>query len=184
MKYSLLIVLMLLSFFTIQAQDTRSSIANPYEKQNDIKLNVLRAVSGAFEISYDRNLNKKSSLGGSVFVPFNQDPSKDIDVNYFITSYYRWYFGKKYASGFFIEGFGTLSSIDGKQLTNTNGDFIQDEGSDSIDFAPGIGFGSKWVTKSGFVFEGNIGLGRLLFNAKETDHDSVYRLGLSVGYRF
>ncbi|UII76215.1 DUF3575 domain-containing protein [Flagellimonas sp. HMM57] len=185
MKYKLSLFLVLLSFFQTQAQSTGQDINNPLEKRNDLKLNILRAVSGAVEVSYDRNLNRKSSLGASVFIPFNQqNPSKDIDVNYFVTSYYRRYFGKKYASGFFIEGFGTLSSIDGKQLMDMDGNLTQKEGPDSIDFSLGLGFGSKWITKNGFVFEANVGLGRLLFNAKETDHDSVYRLGISIGRRF
>lgn len=176
---------MLFSFFTVSSQNKDQTLAAPYQKQNEIKLNVFRLFSNTLEIIYERNLNKKSSWGGTFFIPYTQEQSdKDIDVNYFITSYYRRYFGKKYASGFFIEGFGILSSIDGKQITDINGNLTQKEKPNVIDFSLGLGLGSKWVTKSGFVFEGNIGLGRLLFNAKETDHDSVYRLGLSIGYRF
>ncbi|WP_350285185.1 DUF3575 domain-containing protein [uncultured Croceitalea sp.] len=185
MKKSFLLVIVSLQFFTTQAQQKNRAAVDQAYKKNEIKFNVLRSLSGAFEVVYERSLNKRSSLGASVFVPYNQGKvTEDIDVNYFITSYYRRYFGKKYGSGFFLEGFGMLTSIDGKQLMDENGNLTPNEGPDVIDFAPGIGLGSKWVTKSGFVFEGNLGLGRLLFNAEKTDHDSVYRLGLSVGYRF
>ncbi|WP_072861603.1 DUF3575 domain-containing protein [Arenibacter palladensis] len=183
-KYGLTAIV-LINFFLMQSQTKGDLIVDPYRKPNEIKLNVTRPISGAFELIYERNINKKSSFGGSIFAPFNQKKSKnDIDVNYFITTYYRRYFGKKYASGFFLEGFGMLTSIDGKQLIDSNGNLTNMEGSDVLDVAAGVGLGYKWATKSGFVFEGNIGLGKLLFNAKDTDHDSVYRLGLSVGYRF
>ena len=34
----------------------------------------------------------------------------DEDTNFLISPFYRRYFGKRYASGFFVEGFGTFGS--------------------------------------------------------------------------
>jgi hypothetical protein len=58
------------------------------------------------------------------------------------------------------------------------------KGSDVIDYSIGMGLGSKWVTKSGLIFEINAGYGKLLFNADKTDHNIVARFGLQLGYRF
>ncbi|MWB96306.1 DUF3575 domain-containing protein [Flavobacterium sp. GA093] len=179
MKKKYLIIAMLFSIFVVKAQDDHAE----NEKKNELKLNVLVPLSGAFEGTYERNLNKKSSVGVSVFTVFNNDKSHD-DLNYSVSPYYRRYFGKKFASGFFAEGFGMLSSIDGKKIYDINDNSVFTEGSDVIDFSLGLGLGSKWVTKSGFIFEINAGLGKLLFNADKTDHTQVARFGFHVGYRF
>jgi hypothetical protein len=179
MKNPFLVIVMLFSIFVVNAQNGNSE----NEKKNELKLNVLLPLTGAFEATYERNLNEKSSLGVSVFTVFNNDKSHD-DLNYSVSPYYRRYFGKKFASGFFAEGFGMLSSIDGKKIYDTNDNSIFTEGSDVIDFSLGLGLGSKWVTKSGFIFEVNAGLGKLLFNAEKTDHTQVVRVGFHLGYRF
>jgi hypothetical protein len=179
MKSLFLVIVMLFSFFVVNAQNDNSE----NEKKNELKLNVLLPLTGALEGTYERNLNKKSSLGVSVFTVFNNDKSND-DLNYSVSPYYRRYFGKKFASGFFAEGFGMLSSIDGKKIYDINDNSIFTEGSDVIDFSLGLGLGSKWVTKSGFIFEVNAGWGKLLFNADKTDHTQVVRLGFHLGYRF
>jgi hypothetical protein len=170
---------MLFSIFVVNAQNENSENG----KKNEVKLNVLSPLTGAFEATYERNLNEKSSLGISLFTVFNNEKSND-DLNYSISPYYRRYFGKKFASGFFAEGFGMLSSIDGKKNYDTNDNSIFTEGSDVIDFSLGLGLGSKWVTKSGFIFEVNAGWGKLLFNADKTDHTQVIRAGFNFGYRF
>lgn len=179
MKIPFLVIIMLFSIFVVNAQNDNSE----NEKKNELKLNVLLPLTGALEGTYERNLNKKSSLGVSVFTVFNNDKSHD-DLNYSVSTYYRRYFGKKFASGFFAEGFGMLSSIDGKKVYDTIDNSIFTEGSDVIDFSLGLGLGSKWVTKSGFIFEVNAGLGKLLFNADKTDHTQVARFGFHLGYRF
>ncbi|GAB1858769.1 hypothetical protein MHTCC0001_36100 [Flavobacteriaceae bacterium MHTCC 0001] len=179
MKKKYLIIVILFSIFTVNAQNRTSE----NEKRNELKLNALLPLTGAFEATYERILNDKSSLGISAFTVFNNDNSHE-DLNYSISPYYRRYFGKKFASGFFAEGFGMLSSIDGKKIYDPNDNSIFTEGSDVIDFSLGIGLGGKWVTKSGFIFEVNAGWGKLLFNADKTDHDQVARFGLNFGYRF
>ncbi len=173
---------MLFAFFTVKGQNQKDTISKPYEKKNDVKINVTFPLFGIFEAAYERNLNNKSSLGISGLYVF--DPSTDDDTNFLISPYYRRYFGKKYASGFFAEGFGTLSSTDGKQLTDMNGNITSNEGPDVIDLALGLSLGSKWVTKNGIIFEVYAGLGGHLFNADKTDHNVVTRFGLNVGYRF
>jgi hypothetical protein len=184
MKKNYLVIVLLFSIFTVKAQNNNNNIENLYEKKNEVKLNVTSILFGAPEVSYERNLNKKSSLGISFLTVFdNENPNEDL--NYFITPYYRRYFGKKYASGFFGEGFGTLSSIDGIKIFDLNGN-LTSEKTAVTDFSLGLGLGGKWVTKSGFTFETSLSYGFLLFNGDKTDgqHSIVARFGFHLGYRF
>ncbi|MEJ5049613.1 DUF3575 domain-containing protein [Chryseobacterium culicis] len=179
MKKNFLLLIILFAFCSVKAQNDTD--ANPYHKNNEIKLNLIAPLSGAAEVGFERYLNKKSSLGISAF--FVYDNTKEKDMNYFISPYYRYYFGKKYASGFFVEGFGMFTSIDGKKIYAAD-NITFTEGKDVYDLALGAGLGWKLVTRKGFVFEANAAYGKLMFNANKTDHDQVVKLGLSIGYRF
>jgi hypothetical protein len=181
MKKKYLIIVMLFSFFVVKAQN--DTTINQNENKNEVKLNLLFPLSGTFEANYERILNKKSSLGISFHTVYDSKKG-DEDLNYSISPYYRRYFGKKYASGFFVEGFTMLNSTDGKQITDINGNLTLDEEPDVIDMSLGLGLGGKWVTKSGFTFEVNAGCGKLLFNADKTDHTIVAKFGFHLGYRF
>jgi hypothetical protein len=110
MKKEYLIIAMLFLFFAVNAQNDIPQ----NKKQNEVKVNVLMPLAGTFEATYKRNLNNKSSLGITGLFVFDNKNSNE-DTNFMITQYYRRYLGKKYASGFFVEGFGMLSSIDGKK---------------------------------------------------------------------
>lgn len=179
MKKNFLLLIILFAFCSVNAQNETD--ANPYQKNNEIKLNLITPLSGAVEVGFERYLNKKSSVGISAL--FVYDHTKENDMNYFVSPYYRYYFGKKYASGFFVEGFGMFTSIDGKKVYAAD-NVTFTEGKDVYDLALGAGFGWKVVTRKGFVFEANVGYGRLVFNADKTDHNQVLKLGLSIGYRF
>ncbi|SFR55155.1 Protein of unknown function [Robiginitalea myxolifaciens] len=182
MKAKLIIIATLFALNTGVAQNQKDTLGEPHEKKNEVKLNVYFTALGLFEATYERNLNRKSSVGITGLYVFNQN--RDEDTNFLISPFYRRYFGKKYASGFFLEGFGTFGSTDGKQLTDMDGNLTLNEGPDVLDFSLGFGFGSKWVTKSGITFEVMVGLGLHLFNSHKTDHNSVNRRALSIGYRF
>ncbi|WP_299220535.1 DUF3575 domain-containing protein [uncultured Aquimarina sp.] len=181
MKKTISVIALLCFLFTAKAQNQNDTI-NPFEKRNDVKINVYFTVLGLFETTYERNLNKKSSLGITALYVFSQ--RNDEDTNFLISPFYRRYFGKKYASGFFVEGFGTLGSTDGKQLTDMNGNITLNEGPDVIDLSLGLSLGYKWVIKNGIFFEVLVGMGVNLFNADKTDHNVINRRALSVGYRF
>ncbi|MCK5401111.1 MAG: DUF3575 domain-containing protein [Flavobacteriaceae bacterium] len=172
MKNAILISFLILSIFFTNAQE-KDEINNA----NEVKINGLYLVLGAVEVTYERLLNEESGVGVSVFLPIDDEINDDID--YYISPYYRMYFGKKYASGFFVEGFGLLSSI--KEYTfDSFGNFNEES---VTDFALGIGVGGKWITKRGFLAELNFGVGRNLFNGDSID-DYVGKLGITLGYRF
>jgi hypothetical protein len=179
MKKNFLLVIILFAFYSVNAQSETD--ANPYQKNNEIRLNLIAPLAGAVEAGYERLLSKNSSVGISGFYVY--DNTENEDLNYYISPYYRYYFGKKYASGFFVEGFGMFTSIDGKKIYSPD-HLTFTENKDVYDVALGAGLGWKLVTKKGLVFEANAGYGKLLFNSVKTDHDIVAKFGLSIGYRF
>ncbi|MGA1227677.1 MAG: DUF3575 domain-containing protein [Tamlana sp.] len=179
MKKSLLLLACLLLYYSSFSQETKQeNVAT--QNFNELKLNGLYLVLGAFDVTYERTINEESAFGLNVFLPIDNDVSNDI--KYYISPYYRFYFGNKYAAGFFVEGFGMLNSTnrDINILIGSLG------GNDNFktDFALGIGLGGKWVTNSGFVGELNLGVGRNLFNNDDTDYEFISKVGISLGYRF
>ncbi len=183
MKKNILAFLMLLCVISSYAQN--DSIARNNYGKNEIKLNALFLLIGAFEPSYERNLTQESSIGMSVFIPFDKE-NFDSDINYYVSPYYRIFFGKKYAAGFFLEGFGMLNSTKGRSSEFVNGfdPAIIVREDDVTDFALGFGLGGKWMTTGGFVFEVNGGFGRNLFNTERNEYDFVGKFGFNLGYRF
>ncbi|HKO77831.1 MAG TPA: DUF3575 domain-containing protein [Flavobacterium sp.] len=190
-KILLLLLLIMSSYSYSQEKDTV-----PF-KRNELKINALLLIAGAFEVTYEHVLNEESGVGVAVFASFD----KDIDTKFSLTPYYRFYFGKKPASGFFVEGFGMLNTYerDGYNKYDYNTGALVDAVPDKniTDFALGFGIGSKWVNKKGFLFEINLGVGRNLFNSSdeykddyddyhndENDYQIVGRGGFSIGYRF
>lgn len=173
-----LVVSLLLSISTFSQEQLENSSS---ENFNELKLNGLYLVLGAFDFTYERTINEESAFGLNVFLPFDNDINDD--VNYYISPYYRFYFGKKYAAGFFVEGFGMLNSTN--DYIYSNNGFDSDSKEENItDFALGIGLGGKWITKSGFIGELNLGFGRNLFNNDRSDFEIIGKVGISVGYRF
>jgi len=162
----------------------------PNFKKNELTINAPFLVAGAFDISYERLLNEESGVGISMMVSFDED----IYTKFAITPFYRYYFGKKPASGFFVEGFGMLNQYDDTEDSYSYGyydyygNYYTDSyvGSKTTDFAIGFGLGSKWVTKKGFIFAINAGIGRNLFNENNeyNDNEIVGRGGILLGYRF
>jgi hypothetical protein len=171
------LVVLCLSVFTFgYSQDDKQTDF----KRNEIKGNALFLVAGAFEFTYEHLLNEESGVGVSLFVPYDND----IDVNFSLTPYYRYYFGKKPAAGFFVEGFGMLDSYtQPASESNWFSNYVGPE-KDVTDFALGFGLGAKWITNKGFIFEINGGVGRNLFNSSNTDYEFVSRGGITLGYRF
>ena len=180
MKNKYLLIALLCSVFALNAQE-QTQTTN--ERTSEVKLNGLYLVVGAFEGSYEYLLNEESGLGISVFLPIDDEVNED--VNYYVSPYYRFYFGNKFAAGFFLEGFGMLNSIN-ETTYFYNGDIDPlIEKNRVTDFALGIGLGGKWITKRGLLGEINFGVGRNLFNSSEfEDNEFIGKLGITIGYRF
>jgi hypothetical protein len=188
MKTKILLLLLLIMNFCSYGQEKETVSFN----RNELKINAVMLIAGAFEVTYERLLDDESGVGIALFTSFDND----IDVKFSATPYYRFYFGKKPAAGFFAEGFGMLNTyvMQGYNLYDYNtGTYINNSHDKNVtDFALGFGIGGKWVTKKGFVFELNAGVGRNLFNSSNDNNDNFYeedyqiigRGGFSIGYRF
>ncbi|QCX02428.1 DUF3575 domain-containing protein [Aggregatimonas sangjinii] len=161
-----------------QAQDV-----DPSQDRNELKVNVSNLIALAFaDVAYERLLNEESSVGIAILSNINQSSDNDfLDAyrEFSITPYYRQYFSRGYAKGFFVEGFGMYNTGDDRDFFGD--DIISD--TTYADFALGVSVGGKFVTRRGFMVEVYGGLGRNLLNA-DFSPSVVGRGGVSLGYRF
>ena len=161
------------------------------KRSNEVKLNVFNAlIFKSFDLTYEYLINDESTVGLSFMVNLNDEFSDGPDYNeeYSITPYYRHYFSRKYAMGFFIEAFGMFSKQEIVEYDYYY-DYIFEEPDrtprPSNNFALGFSIGGKFVSSKGFIFEFFGGIGRNLFTSNDLyNSEFVPRLGISLGYRF
>ncbi|MBT8236335.1 MAG: DUF3575 domain-containing protein [Bacteroidia bacterium] len=182
MKYPLLIILLtLFSFQTLQAQDV---IDQDVSDRNELKLNAFNLIAfTAIDINYERLINEEASFGTGLFINTGDDNDFGYYRTFSLTPYYRQFFSKRYAKGFFVEGFAMLNS--GKEIYDL---FLEDQGGQAREdsftaFALGISVGGKFVTTRGFVAEIYAGIGRNLFGV-DLAPEVIGRGGISLGFRF
>lgn len=149
--------------------------AQEISKKSELKLNIPLSLTGFVEVSYERILSSESAMGVSVGFAF-----EDIYFDFAAIPYYRFYFGKKEAAGFFLEGNAALYAQEYDQfslLTN------QERTNSKLGFGLGVAIGFKLITAKGWIGEIYAGAGRNFLN---TDFiDSGYpRIGLNMGKRF
>jgi len=168
---------------------------------NEIKLNAFNLMAyQAIDLSYEYLQHKNHTLGiGILFKLHEVEPQDkyltleiDENRNFSITPYYRRYFSKKYAKGFFIEGFCMLTS--GKEFTkdreiiNENGMIEERTVTSSIYTVLhfGISLGIKMVSKNDFAVDIYFGVGTSPIKNRnmKNDIEQVSRGGIALGYRF
>lgn len=185
MRKTLLLILLLCSVLGNSQETKKFELV-----KNELKSNALFLILGQPEFTYERILTNESGIGVSV----NFALEKDFETTFSITPYYRFYFGKKPAAGFFVEGFAMLNTLEIDDYSYLNYDFptdtyttITEKGDNYADFALGFGVGFKLLSKRGLVLEANGGIGRNLLNSEKNDfygHTFVGRGGITIGYRF
>lgn len=184
MKKITLVILLTIS--AISFAQEKNSFLDEVQKKHEVKINALSLIAFKwFDVSYEYLINKESSVGVATLISFNDDIGFDSYRTFSLTPYYRRYFSKGYAKGFFVEGFGMLNTYKNNNVYYY-GSYTNDTSERFTDFAVGISAGGKFVTKNGFVAEIYLGLGRNLFNDSNSYHniDVVGRGGISLGYRF
>jgi hypothetical protein len=180
-KFWLLAVL-----FIAQISFSQDNTTDEAFGRHEIKINGLNLVLEAFEINYEHNLSTQTSLGLGMIIPFNSDKySGDFvyDFSFMANPYFRVFFGKKPAQGFFVEANGSLASLNVYyyDFFNQNGAFWNTTRKETeFAFGLGIAAGGKFVLNDKFVAEIYAGLGRYL-NQESLGYP---RLGINVGYRF
>jgi hypothetical protein len=184
-KLTLFILLFVVSISF--AQEKEVAYAQDVHKKHELKLNAFNLIAfSALDVSYERLINLESSYGVSIYYSFN-DINSDLDFpkKFSLTPYYRWFFTEsKYARGFFVEGFGMLNTVHDNVYNYDYSSNIESVTS----FALGVSVGGKFMTKSGFITEVHLGIGRNLIKGSSSenfyDNDIVGRFGISLGYRF
>lgn len=185
MKKNIFTAFLFLLFMSSYSQE-KKEIQN--FKRNELKINAPFLVAGALEIDYEKLLNEESGVGVSVFLGLDDE----VDKKFSVAPYYRFYFGKKPAAGFFVDGFGMFNiSKPEPYLFSyydvTQGYYYKSAPEKTIaDFALGFSIGAKWITTRGFTFELKRGIGRNLFDNKNDfyNNEFVFNGGLNIGYRF
>ena len=166
-KMKKLLFPILFSAFTFSIYSQENTTSNDVLK-NELRIDAVGLVAFKYiDLTYEHLKNEESGLG--VNVQFTLDANQEdlgIVRKFSLTPFYRQYFSKKYAKGFFVEGFATYAQSREQNYV----DFIFDEATDSfrdvyenIDynvFALGVSIGGKFVTKRGFVAEIFAGIGR------------------------
>lgn len=150
----------------------------PNFRKSDILIDPFWLIGGlAVNATYERILSEDSGVGANAIFRIGSD----LDDFVQISPYYRAYFGAKYASGFYIEGFVPFAVVENKEWSNGS-----QTTSSSKNTSAGLGFGlgGKWVAKKKFVFELNLGIGRQ-FIGKFSNEDQVTGKGMiGVGFAF
>jgi hypothetical protein len=171
------IILSLFSFVIGIAQENKVKT----DVKNELKLNALLFVIQPVELTYERILTDDAGIGASIYFI----KKGEADVNFSFTPFYRAYFGKKKAAGFFVEGFAMYNSGNNggyREYDYVNNVYYDVKGVDFSDLAVGFSLGAKWIHRKNFIFEINGGIGRNLLN--QNSPEVVGRGGISLGYRF
>ncbi|WAC40251.1 hypothetical protein [Pedobacter sp. SL55] len=191
MKKNLLAALLLLMTTCVFAQKNvqNSDIQKRADSvgqggNNEIKLNLLNTVLGLAEVNYERIIADNQGFGLAAAVSLTDKAVYDERYNFALTPYYRVYFGKQKANGFFIEANASVISVDIPQyyFDSNNYTINESENKTYTNFGLGVAAGFKFLTRNGIIGELFLGGGRLLGN--DTFSGGYPRLGISLGKRF
>lgn len=182
MRKLLLGITLILGTLNIHAQETDK------QRKNDILADpfLLIAVPLA-NVSYERLINKDMGIGINAMITL----SDEVDDFKQFSPYFRYYMGRKYASGFFFEGFVPVTlqndayySYRYDDINNTYY-YINDAKKNSTTVGVGFGVGGKWVIKNRLVIEASGGIARRFGNFDKYDIGHVTgKIMGGIGYRF
>lgn len=182
-----------LSFAQQVSSNTDYSNSENYDKRdvakNELSIGALNLVAlGALDIAYERIINPNSSWSAELFLQALNRDSEDVadayEKEFSLTGKYKYFFSPRIARGFYVEGFGMLSSGEYGDDMYYNGydDIYYDNSKKYTDFALGFGIGGKFVASGGFFLDLSTGIGRNLFN---TDAPTIVgQFNVNLGMRF
>lgn len=170
-SYIFLLVVLFSAMPLLQSQKDQDSIP-----RNELKINLLYTLLEVPDVSYERLLSPDGGLGVTLSIGIEED----IGYKLAVFPYYRFYFGKGYANGFFLELNGVLANAQTDEYNEQT--FIYEE--DYI-FAAGlgVGVGAKFLTRGNWIGEVFIGYGRYL-SADSALPAGYPRGGITLGHRF
>ena len=142
---------------------------------NELRINIPMAIAGLPEINYERFFT--DNMGVGLAASISLEKPEEMDLRYLIVPYYRLYFGKKKASGFFIEGNVALTGV--RDSWYYGG--YDYEYKTSAYFGCGLAIGVKLLARNGFIGEVYMGGGRIFGDI----YNNAYpRMGVCLGKRF
>ena len=160
---------------------------NTFENRNELKFNFGYLLL-ACELTYERILTEEQSVGASIsYSSIESNYILPDFIEFLFTPYYRVYFGKKIASGLFIEANAAfLSERVSGTIFNEDTQDIKSIKERQYAFGLGVSAGYKHITKREKVLEIYLGGGRSLINFNNNiDNVDLYpRIGLILGKRF
>ncbi|MBC2838893.1 hypothetical protein [Robiginitalea sp. SC105] len=150
------------------------------DARNELKINALSALLEVPEVTYERILGADGAIGLS----FGLGPNESFGYRFAATPYYRFYFGKPAASGFFLELNSLVGSWPGYfSYTQSDSGFESSQGSSRLVFGLGIAAGAKFFTSRSWIGEIYLGFGRYLSSDPYNDFVGYPRLGIAIGKR-
>ncbi|MDT0685692.1 hypothetical protein [Autumnicola psychrophila] len=189
MKKTICLLAFLCLGFTALAQTTEeetTAVDTRDISKNELSLNAFNLVTfGILDFSYERVINENSTWSTELFLHFNKDYYdeayyKDVSV----TGKYKHFFSSSYARGFYVHGFGMLSSGEYEtEYWHNSGTGESEWDTDNYtDFAIGFGLGGKFISSGGFLLDLSGGIGRNLFN--NSAPEIIGQFMVNLGYRF
>lgn len=184
MKKLITITLLFITFISYSQENKE------HRKSHELKINAFNIlIFKSVDVSYEYLISGESSVGISFLANLNDKHNDGPDYNetVAITPYYRHFFSRRYAWGFFMESFGMLNiqENDNYDYNSATDSYMRFSNEKTTNFALGIALGGKFVSQRGFIFEFFGGVGRNLFtNDSRYNNEFVPRLGASFGYRF
>ena len=174
---------------SLKAQEIKTETTE--NRKNEVMLSPIELIAyPLLNLSYERLINQNSGVGINGMFLLKDDKNLDDQGFSQVSPYYRMYFGKKYASGFFVEGFVPITTTKDhvSQYTQQQPYYYVKEVTRTT-FGVGIGFGGKWITRNNILFEVSGGIARR-FGDKKSDiqnynpSDLTGKGLLGIGYRF
>ncbi len=184
MKKIILLLLILLAISSSVAQEKAKKPIG--EKKNELRIDMVKLLAvPSLEIEYERILSTWSSTGG--FIMYG-DGDGDLERKFRIGGFYRGYFtqNKEYGTkGFYAEIL--TGYYEGDEYLLTYFDF-NDDPYNEVDFSyngleAGFKLGYKWVNKTGFIIQADLGISRGLFRSEYSPENFLLG-GVKIGWRF
>lgn len=151
---------------------------------NELRLNFPALILGVVEVNYEKFIADDAGIGLAASVTV--DKVENLSRRWYALPYYRLYFGKQKASGFFIEG--NIALVSQKEFytqyqyngENQSPSYPTYERS-TTNFGFGGAIGAKLLARNGFIGEIFAGGGRLFGNSIAAAYP---RIGICIGKRF
>jgi len=161
-----------------------SPLINEHD-DNELRINLATSIIGFPELNYERFIEDNMGVGLAASVTLEK--TEDMSMRWYAMPFYRLYFGKKKASGFFIEG--NMALVGQKQFyynlsqsSSIDAYYVSSSATYSTtNFGFGGAIGVKLLARNGFTGEVYLGGGRLFGNSIDTAYP---RIGVCIGKRF